>query len=195
MEMDWNTFFVVVGPIVGLIGTIVTVVVSNGHNRKLLEVKLNEIRNEQEERRREQELSVARLVVPKCLDTVQAAFKLSMEINELLWRGGDIAAGTIKLETKGPKSFDECHLEVQRIRDWYDNNCVYLPNTVRNHFLRTIHDSHRHLDDIEYNRKEYRRTRDAWDSLHDLTQGLVADITGFMDRYGIFDKLAKEKRP
>jgi hypothetical protein len=191
--MNLATVVAIVSPIVSFIGTVLVVYYSNKHNREQIEVKLEEIRNEQIERRREQELSVARLVIPKCLEAVQAAFKLSMEINELLWRGGDIRSGNVKTDTKGPKSFAECHQELQRIRNWYDNNCVYLPNTVRNHFAKTILVSHGHLGDLESN-KGVSPSHDAWDSLHDLTKELVGDITGFMDRYGIFDKLAKENR-
>jgi hypothetical protein len=189
--------FVNNGPVLGLFGVVLTVLaVNHNHKRqlkssneqaeKLLNLRIDEIKSEIHDRTREREIAVGRVVLPKTMDAVQTAFSHLMVINDVL-NSASLKASfseALMLELT-PERF---HDTLRDIRTWYNNNCLYLPNSIRKGFVGLLNHCGAHIDELYAGKQPRKSNKDIWDMYLEKSNSVEGIMVRFMERYDLFDK-------
>ncbi|MEW5993475.1 MAG: hypothetical protein AB1744_03670 [Candidatus Zixiibacteriota bacterium] len=172
--------------VLSFIGVLIGVYFMNRHNNRMHKANLEQIRQELQQRQREQDLEVSRLILPKCLEAMQNAFAYIMEINSLLAKEHALVtlAGKV-IDTTGAHYSEVCD-GLRAVRKWYDNHCLYLPKDVRGNVVTLINFAHRHYLDLSQGRQPDHR---VYGKLMDLVRTLRQYFDGFMSRYNLIESL------
>jgi hypothetical protein len=178
--MDLSVFGVIIGAIIGATASVVTTWINRRYS-------LEERERDIELRREEQELAFVRTITPRCLDALQAANKNSMRILTLLSK---LPMNNIASSPQGFVTFDDqpFHRELDQIRAWYDDNCVFLPLSIKRDFIGAINMSDAYIDDLKAGRNTP-EVRNAWDKLNTLIGKINKEIESFMERFSPFARL------
>ena len=122
-------------PFLGFVGVIVSSIWSNKRNREVLEVKIDALKSEFEDREKSRQFVVGHSILPKMLDSMQKIFEYTMEINAMI--PSDVFDSQINQNNTDDfiSERDKIFEKFRQIRKWYDQNCFYIPKDIRNSFL------------------------------------------------------------
>lgn len=187
---DWQTL---IPPFLYVLGVILSIYAVNKRSKKEMDIRIQQIREEFLLKEKEQELSVAKIILPNCLEVLQAAFTHTMTINSLLYNVSSLFSAENVDKSKLKEMEGTFHDELRILRKWYDQNCLYLPSQIRKHFVGLLNFSHMHISEI-YNYGNIRQgKRDAWDKYMTVSSSIEQSISKFMERYNLIDKIINEE--
>ena len=118
---------------------------------------------------------------------MQQAYKNLMVINASLYSAKPIAGlgATEYSETARPDQ-DKFLEQLEEVRNWYNENCFYLPKELRDNYARLILESIEHVHVLFYDAAK-RKDNSVWVSYMNTYELLVSKFDKFMKKYNTFE--------
>ena len=189
-SFDWMEL---IPPLVYLLGIILTIYAVNKRSKREMDVRIQQIREEFLLKQKEQDLSITKLILPNCLEVLQAVFTHTMTINSLLNEVSGLFSTENVDDSKLKVMEAKFHEELRTLRKWYDQNCLYLPSEIRKDFVGLLNISHMHISELFNSANIRAGNRSAWDKYMTVSRSVEQGISKFMERYNLIDRIINEE--
>ncbi|MEP0827905.1 MAG: hypothetical protein HRF51_05230 [bacterium] len=145
-------------------------------NKKNIDAKSQELRILLADKERERKFEVGKAVLQRSLQAMQEGFQNVMYLNRILNSVSAATISEVELESQIAK--------VKSIRDWYDANCFYIPDSIRKKFLQLVNST---FIDIKNKQSlgDQRERAHIWKNLIDLVDNIENAFQQFFDKYSL----------
>ena len=176
-----------VTPIIGFMVVIIKINSSAKNNSKNLEIKIIQMEKNIQSQIEERDFRIKQTILERSIDCMQQAYKNLMVINASLYSANPIAGlgATEYSETARPDQ-DKFLEQLEEVRNWYNENCFYLPKELRYNYARLILESIEHVHVLFYDAAK-RKDNSVWVSYMNTYELLVSKFDKFMKKYNTFE--------
>ena len=157
------------------------------HHKEEIEIQLRALNANLKEKQKERDFELSKIILEKSLSVMQEGYKKTIELNILL-----NADAPINVDSKEHiRKFQEFIQRIEPIKNWYNENCFYLPKIIRDDFLILINLSYDHIDRKFFDTKTT-PPLNIWEKLIAVLKGIQENYQAFLDKYSILEKIDKD---